>query len=861
MRKTPATRNASGKDRAGPVRKRPKGARKRGRGRGLIFLFYTLLFGFACAVVGYVLVILNGEKILRENLGKLDLSLATIITDEQGRQIAKLAVSEGNREYASLGDIPELVKQTFVAVEDKRFYEHKGVDLIGIGRALVKDIISMSKKEGASTITQQVARNLFLSAEKTWFRKGTEAAIALALERNLSKDEILELYLNRIYFGGGQYGIKTAAKYYFNKDITSKDPSQQLEIWEIATLAALPKAPNTYNPVRNPDKSKERRAVVLNIMHEHGLITAEERDKAKEIDFDPSKVKKTKLQFPTFVDYVMEEAERVTGKSEEELMSGGYTIVTTIDITAQQAMEDAFRDDNMFEESKDDVPMQGAMVILDQSSGAIRAMVGGRNYESQGWNRVIKPRQPGSAFKPIASYGPALETGQYYPWSILRDDQICYDGGKYCPQDSNAVKYIGPVTMRDAVKESRNQPAVWLLNEIGVKQGFNFASKLGIKLDPQNDRHLAIALGGLTRGVTPLEMARAYAAFANGGYLVDPHTIVSIRDSKDRVIYEYKEPNKERVMKPQTAYYVTQILQAVTESGGTGTRARISGRIVAGKTGTTEHGIEGLKSSANRDIWFVGYTPELTAAVWMGYDITDKDHLVRKSSGQAAAMFAAVMSKALEGKPKKAFPKPEGILEPAPLPEIADLQGVYAPDTLSVDLTWTVSQPRDGLVYKVYRKQEGEDSFALLAETAEPAFSDYAILPDQAYTYYVTVFDPQFNQESKPSGQVTVFVDSALTVPVPPFPEETEWPGEDRRDHDDREDQEDNGRNGRKPKDRDMESEEGRAEEGGPEAGDTPLLPPMPNPIPVPPPADSPPLPPPGPNPARNLPLIPPARQ
>jgi penicillin-binding protein 2A len=790
---------------------------------------------------------------LQENLGKLNLSLATIIVDENGNQIAKLSVSEGNREYAPIQDIPQLVKDTFVAVEDKRFYEHNGVDLIGIGRALVKDIISFSKKEGASTITQQVARNLFLNADKTLFRKGTEASIALALERRKNKDEILELYLNRIYFGAGQYGIKTAAKYYFNKDITSKDPSQQLEIWEIATLAAIPKAPNTYNPVRNPEKSMDRRAVVLNIMYEQGLITEKERDEAKKAEFDPGKVRKTNQQFPTFVDYVMDEAERITGKSEEELRSGGYTIMTTIDVKAQQAMEEAFKNDKMFEESKDDVPIQGAMVILDQSNGSIRAMVGGRNYESQGWNRVTKPRQPGSSFKPIASYGPALETGNYFPWSILRDDKICYDGGKYCPSDSNSVKYIGPVTMRDAIKESRNQPAVWLLNEIGVKKGVDFARKLGIELDPEKDRNLAIALGGLTNGVSPLEMARAYAAFANGGYLPDVHSILAIKDSKDRVIYEYKEPKKVRVMKPQTAYYVTQILQAVVEPGGTGTRAKISGRVVAGKTGTTQHGIEGLKSSANRDVWFVGYTPELTAAVWMGYDKTDKDHLVRKSSGQAAAMFSAVMSKALEGKPKKLFPKPEGIPEQSPMPEITGLSGVYSPESVSVDLTWTVNEMKEGMAYKVYRKQESDAGFMLLAETAETAFSDYAILPDQVYTYYVTVYDPQAKQESKPSPQVTVAVDSSLNLPVMP-PSDSDsmneggWenggPGDDGFGHEE-------GEPGYKGPG-DAPSDESETHDGGgifPSPDVTPL------------PEETLPLLPPVQQPAQDLPLIPPAQQ
>lgn len=774
MKKQPDSgRRPSGTVRVQTVRsggsKRPaKPPRKRSGKKGFIWLFFILVIGVLCAVAGYLLVILNGERILSQNLNKFNLDQASVITDKDGKQVAKLYVAEGNREVAPIGQIPQLVKDAFVATEDRRFYEHNGVDVFSIGRALVKDIMSRSAKEGASTITQQVARNLFLNADKTLFRKATEASIALAMERRLSKDEILELYLNRIYFGRGQYGIKTAAKYYFNKDITSKDKSQQLEIWEIATLAAMPKAPETYNPVKNPEKSKERRAVVLAIMQEEGLITAEQAEKAKQVDYDPSVVPKTSQQYQSFIDYVVEEAQDVTGLGEEELLSGGFTIRTTIDTNAQKAMEDAFRNDENFEESKDEIPMQGAMIIMNQHDGSILAMVGGRDYERQGWNRVTKPRQPGSSFKPIASYGPALETGQYFPWSILRDDKTCYDNGKYCPTDSNKVKYIGPVTMSQAVKESRNQPAVWLLNEIGVKKGLEFAKNLGFNLDPEKDRNLAIALGGLTNGVSPLEMARAYAAFANGGTLQEPHTILSIANARGNVVYEYKEPKAKQVMSPETAYYVTQVLQEVTKPGGTGTRARISGRVVAGKTGTTQHGIPGLKSSANRDVWFVGYTPELTAAVWMGYDSTDKDHLVRKSSGQAAAMFANVMSKALEGKKKRSFPKPEGVIDKKPELAVTDLTAAYDPASVSVSLTWKVENAGEGTIFKVYRKSDLDADFLPLAETAEPQFDDYAIFPDLTYTYYVTAYDPKTKQESKPSEQASVTIVSGTESPFPP---------------------------------------------------------------------------------------------
>lgn len=758
--------------------------RKKRKKTGWVWLFFLVLVAAVCVVVGYLLVILNGERILSENLNKLSLSEASVIEDRNGVEVAKLYVAEGNREFASIDDIPKLLRDTFVAVEDKRFYEHSGVDLIGIGRALVKDILSMSAKEGASTITQQLARNLFLNADKTLFRKGTEASIALALERHKSKDQILELYLNRIYFGKGQYGIKTAAQYYFDKDITSKDKSQQLEIWEIATLAALPKAPSTYNPVSNPDKSKERRAVVLTIMRDQGLITAEEAEAAKKVDYQPKNVPKSNQQYQSYIDYVLEEAKEVTNLSEEELLTGGYTIKTAIDINAQSAMESVFQDEANFDKSVDDNLMQGAMVIMDQHDGAIIAMVGGRDYQKQGWNRVTKPRQPGSAFKPISVYGPALESGEYYPWSILRDDKICYDNGRYCPTDSNRVKYIGPVSMTQSIKESRNQPAVWLLNEMGVQKGLDFAAKLGFNLNEKEDRNLAIALGGLTEGVSPLEMARAYGAFANGGVLPEPHTILEIENKKGRSIYKFDQSNAERVMKADTANAMTQMLLEVTASGGTGTKARISGREVAGKTGTTQHGIPGLQSDGVRDIWFVGYTPELTGAVWMGYDKTDKDHLVNSNSSQAAALFSKVMAKALEGKPKKSFPQMPKIEEqPKQETVVTGLTAAYSPDNVNVELHWLYADAKDDTSYKIYRKTEGSGDFVLLAETVEKSFEDFMILPEQTYTYYVTAYDPETNLESPPSETVTLTIDPGQE-PEPPFGSDFPLPetGDDGQD-------------------------------------------------------------------------------
>ncbi|MFB9275132.1 transglycosylase domain-containing protein [Cohnella cellulosilytica] len=737
--------------------KRPRKGRKK---LVLIWLFFVALIALVCAVVGYLLVILNGERILNANINKLNLDKASIVVDRNGNEVAKLYNHEGNREFAPIAEIPKLVQDAFVATEDKRFYEHNGVDLLGIGRALVKDVIARSAVEGASTITQQLAKNLFLNADKTIFRKGTEASIALALEQKMTKPEILELYLNRIYFGKGQYGIKTAAKYYFDVENL-----EDLKLWQVATLAGIPKAPNTYNPIRNPEKSMERRGVVLKLMYDQGLITEKEKNDAAKVEYKPSKASKVDDKYLAFLDYVLDEAQEKTKLTEEELRSAGYVITTTLDTKAQSIAEKEFANDERFEKSVDDQQVQGAMVILNQHDGSLVAMIGGRDYQAQGWNRAVKQRQPGSSFKPIIDYGPALESGNFFPWTTVQDVKQCF--GDYCPSNTN--QYKGTIPMSQAIKESRNVSAVWLLNEIGIGKGLEFAKRLGIDLGPE-DRNLSIALGGLTNGVTPLQMARAYSAFANGGKLYEPHSILKIVDVNGKPIYEFGE-KPEQVMKENTAYYMTELLKGVVQKGGTGTRAAVSGRTVVGKTGTTQAGIPNFKTNKNRDVWFVGYTPELTAAVWFGYDKTDKNHLLDGSSGQAASMFSAVMSKVLENYKQKSFPTPSDVQEEEEeqtLDAVSGLMVAYSPEAVSVELMWSAVQG-EGIIYRIYRQEEGEAEFKLLTQIADgTAYDDMAILPDRTYTYYVTAYLPDKELESEPSEQQTITVTSGMEVTPPP---------------------------------------------------------------------------------------------
>lgn len=732
-----------------------------------MFLF-TGMIAAVCAIIGYLLIVLNGERILAANQSAFEFAESTVIYDTNGNEAARLASVE-NREYIEYGKIPQLLREAFIAVEDKRFYDHDGLDFLSIGRAIVKDVIARSAVEGASTITQQLAKNMFLSHEKTFFRKASEASIAVALENNLTKDEILELYLNRIYFGKGAHGILAASKYYFDKDDLS-----ELELWEIATLAGMPKAPNVYNPIANPERSQSRMAVVLVLMQQQGLITAEQADeaKAKAAEYQPpasSLANAATQAYPAFVDYVVNEAERVTGLTEEELRVGGYNIYTTLNVKAQRIVEQEFNDPANFEESPDDQIVQGAFIIIDHRTGEIEAMGGGRDYQKKGTNRVLDTRQPGSAFKPIAAYGPALDTGDWFPWSTVRDDKKCY--GDYCPTDSNRVKYIGAVSMTQSLKESRNAAAVWLLNEVGIGRSLDFAKRLGFELAPE-DRNLAIALGGLTNGVTPMQMATAYSVFASGGKSVDPHSVVRIEDRKGNTIYSYKAPRAKQLIKPETAWYMTEMLQAVLEQGGTGTRARID-RPVAGKTGTTQHGIPGFNSSGNRDAWFVGYTPEWTAAVWMGYPRTDREHVLKQGSGMAASLFAKVMGKALDGVPKTAFNKPEGVKSVAKPPKVGGFSVNWSEADAAIRLKW--SNQGDGLFYNVYRKEASEAEFTLLVQTPDTSLIDIAVEQGKTYDYYVTAYDREHVIEGDASTVRGADV-PALTI-EPPFTEEPDAGG------------------------------------------------------------------------------------
>lgn len=736
---------------------KPKKKKKISGRKWFYGLFFTAVIAIVCGIIGYLLIILNGERVLTENANKLVFGEASIIYDVNEVEIARLSDPDENRELAEFSEIPEQLLNAIVATEDQRFYEHSGIDFFAIGRAVVKDVIARSAVEGASTITQQLAKNVFLTADKTFFRKATEASIAVALEQKMSKQQILTMYLNRIFFGKRVHGVKEAAKFYFDTDL------KDLELWQIATIAAMPKAPNRYNPIAHPEDSMNRRAVVLKLMFDQGYITAEEMEQAKAVVYEipENHAERNTDKYPAFVDYVVEEAVEKTNLSEEELRIGGFKIYTTLNTQAQDVMDNQFSNDDNFEKSKDDQQVQGAMIIIDHRNGEIQALSGGRDYVKKGLNRVEVARQPGSAFKPIISYGPALESGKYYPWTVLANDKKCY--GNYCPTDRWGAT---AVSMTQAIKDSRNLASVWMLNQIGLKSGFAFADKLGFSLE-DDDRNLTAALGGLTKGATPMQMATAYSVFANGGKSVDPHTILKIV-GKNKDVYKYEAPASKQLMSAQTAYYLTEMMQTVVEKGGTGTKAAID-RPLAGKTGTTQHGIPGYSGSGIRDAWFVGYSPEWTAAVWMGYDKTNVDHILKTGSSQAAAMFSKVMKSAMKNVPKSSFNKPQGIKEDKPPAAITNFSAVFIPEEMKVKLSWDPYQ--DGKVtYQVFRKEASESDYIRFVDSlVSTGVDDMSAFPGMTYEYYVVAYDAENDQESAPSQKIKVTIPETEINPEIPM--------------------------------------------------------------------------------------------
>lgn len=703
-------------------------------------LLLIIGFAFVLALIGYTTILYGGKLIVDEE--KLTISPPTTIETTDGEIIWYLY--DEFRLPVTLDDIPDHVQEAFIAIEDRRFYEHKGVDFRSISRAVYRDVIARDKKEGASTITQQLSKNLFLTNDKSWWRKVKEAMIALHLEREYTKDQLLEMYLNVIYFGQGQYGIEAASNRFFHKSVS------ELTLEEGALLAGIIKAPNGYSPTDHPEKAIKRRDLVLKAMEEQGFISKEEMNDALEKDLRLNlSVRSTNKAHHTIVDIAIKEAERLYDLTLDDLKSNRYRLVTALDTEIQDIIYDQFQYDGHFP-GNDKVTVEGAFVMMDEATGQIIAAQGGRTYESGNLNRVIETRQPGSTMKPIAVYAPALESGDFGPHSTLPDELQEWDGHEFRNYDDH---YEGSVVLYDALRRSKNSTSAWLLNEIGIPYAKEYLSKMHIDI---KDEGLSIALGGLEEGVSPLDMVQGYRTFVHGGEVITAHTVLEIYNKENKIIAS-AQPEVEEVFSEQVAWDMTEMLKDVV-TNGTGQAGSYPYEL-AGKTGTTQHT---LVEGESRDAWFVGYTPEYVTALWMGYDVSDEDHYLTGGSEYPTKLTKTILSDVATIKEvKQTFTKPDGVQALTTpiekLPVITDLVGSYTFGgfkLLNGKLEWTGSQD-NRVVYKVYERH-GDDVTLLGEVTGEEEFVIDEFMLFKQRSYYVVPYNPLSKEEGEKSNEITL---------------------------------------------------------------------------------------------------------
>ena len=567
------------------------------------------------------------------------------IYDVKGRLLTSLH-GEANREIVALNQISPELKQAVIAVEDSNFYEHRGINPYSVGRAVWANYQKGEVSEGASTLTMQLVKNLFLTRERTLTRKLAEAILAIRIEQVFTKDEILEMYLNNIYWGHNNYGVQTAAETYFNKS------AAELNLAEATMMAGLIQAPEQYSPFTNYQATKGRQAAVIERMGVLGWITAQEVAETKQ---DPLLVAKPTAwrtsQSPFITEAVVAELEARFGK--ERVQQGGLRVQTTVDLYFQQMAEESVRDSYQRLRRWGVRADQIALAAVDPRTHFVKALVGGVSYDESQFNRAIQSRrQPGSAFKPFAYYA-ALASGKYTPYTSIDDAPVTYrvPSGWYRPQNYGGKNdFAGMMSLRTSLIQSRNIPAVKIGKAVGLEKIIEISRALGIKSPLQPV--ISLPLGSI--GVTPLEMAGAFATFASNGWHSETTIILQVTDSRGNVLLD-NQPKPQQLLDPWATASLNSMLKGVITEG-TGKKANI-GRPAAGKTGTT---------SSERDVWFVGYVPQLATAVWVGNDNYQSIGRGVTGGDYAAPVWRSFMLKALKDEPVQYFPAPSGFPKPKP---------------------------------------------------------------------------------------------------------------------------------------------------------------------------------------------------
>lgn len=685
----------------------------------------------------------------------------SIIYDGQSDVVTRLHGVQ-DRTWVSISELQPSTVYAFISAEDARFFEHEGVDVIRIAGAIVADIKAGSYVQGASTISQQLIKLSHLTSEKTISRKAEEAALAYEMERQYSKEDILEMYLNYVYFGGGYYGIEAAAEGYFGVH------ASDLTLDQSAMLAGILKSPSGYAPHINYAASINRRNNILRLMRDYGYITDDEKKQASARR--PTILHDKREEYSGYyTDAVTKSAAALMGITVDELIRGGYSIYSAMDSDIQHYCEEMFKNGELFPAEDS----EAAIVVLKPSTGMVVAMVGGRSYTGGiSFNRATDiRRQPGSVIKPVIAYAPAFEYLNYTAADMILDEETTF--ADYTPSNYGN-KYYGWVTVREAVTKSLNVPAVKTLSAVGVYRAKDFAKRCGIEFDDKDDS-LALALGGFTYGVSPLQIAGAYSCFASGGIYNTPTLIKKITDRNGLTVYEYRQDSR-RVMSEANAYILTSMLKSVVTEG-TGHRLNTLDIPIAGKTGTV-----GL-ANGNRDAWMAGYTPEYTAVVWQGYD---SDRLGLLPSSATGGTYPALMLYELfnhiypDGRSGD-FEKPESVkqysidaktlkkqhkvvLANAMTPQSSRVTEYFTEETAPEDVSgyWAVPGsaqnllavreeggvmvsfdcPDDFGMYTLWRSEAGKAEKPLMTWNGREGHIEYidaAVKPGKGYRYRVTV--------------------------------------------------------------------------------------------------------------------------
>ncbi|MBN8234646.1 PBP1A family penicillin-binding protein [Halobacillus kuroshimensis] len=711
---------------------------------------------------------------------KLSDPFSSKVYDDDGELIADLAGDE-RRTKITYDDIPAVMEDAVLATEDVRFYDHIGIDFQRIGGAILANITGGFGAEGASTITQQVVKESFLTTEKTIKRKVQEQYLAIKLDQEYSKEEILEMYLNKIYYGAGAYGVAEAAETYFGK----KDLNE-LTLPEAALLAGLPQRPSGYMPFENPDLAKDRMNTVLSLMVQHGKITEAEADEARNVEIEDMLIERQQEEatpYQAFIDKVAKEVEEKMDGA--DIYKDGLNIYTTLDTDTQDYVQQLLSDEGGI--SWPDDELETGLAVTDTKTGAVKAIGGGRNYQKEGFNFATDiNRQPGSTFKPIAAYGPAVEYNKISTYHQLNDEQT--DFGDWSPNNFDN-QFRGWVSARYALSRSLNIPTIKLLQEVGVDKAQDFAEGLGVDFGEEG-MSLNDAIGGGSTGMNPLQMAGAYAAFGNEGVYVEPYTVESVEIPGEGTIDLKPEPTS--AMSSATAYMVSNMLQT-TMSEGSGSAANVPNLTEAGKTGTTNIG-----DVANNS-WFSGYTTNYSISIWTGYGEDNSRGLSDAARNIPKQIFKPLMTQISQGTDTADFTKPDSVAwvdveegsNPARLPSdytpesrivtelfhvdnqpskvsqvfqkldpVKGLSGQFNEESSTIDLSWNYGSS-DGVTFRIAASINGSES-RQLTTTKDTSVEITSI--DPAATYEFSVVAISDNEEAENSDPATVRVQTPGSI-------------------------------------------------------------------------------------------------